>query len=57
MDSYIAPGEAGRLLLYRGKLPLEVPVEVSYIEDEEVAFVYRLETREELDHIDAYLGV
>jgi hypothetical protein len=57
MESYIAPGTCGTLLLYRGKLPMEVPAEVSYVSDAEIAFVYRFDSSEEQDNLDTYLGL
>jgi hypothetical protein len=56
MESYIAPGASGRLLVYRGGLPLDIAAEVAYIENDEVAFIYRVDSTEELANIDLYLS-
>lgn len=55
MDAFIAPGTIGRLLLYRERIPFELAAEITYIDGDEVAFLFRSPSVDEQDRLASYL--
>lgn len=55
MDAFVAPGTTGRLLLYRERIPFELAAEITYIDGDEVAFLFSSPSLDDQNRIASYL--